>query len=213
MKKTLLWMKAIWMWIKKANHLWRAISVAALAILYTYINNNEPSIRITGLVLQVLGIATVAWGIKETRALFGQPSLMQVGVKWLKSFPTYSGRIVSGAANISLGDASLSGRGYISIPIDPTSSVEDRLAALEKNLNYINDRISRTENDLEQSAKLITETIRSEKAIQAQEHQATHQKIEAVSTGGLHISATGALWLLIGVIMSTVPNEIIRLTS
>ncbi|MCR7873623.1 hypothetical protein ACM73L_33230 [Pseudomonas aeruginosa] len=212
MKKILLWIKAIWIWIKKANHLWRAVSVTALAIAYTFLNSDEASIRITGLVLQILGIATVAWGIKETRELFGQPSLLQAGIRWLKSFPPYGGRVITGSGHASI-SMSGGGRGYSWTHIDPNSSIDNRLAAIEKNLSLIHERISLTENNFEQKTRIITETIKTEKAIREQELEEAHTKIEAASTGGLHISATGALWLLIGVIMSTAPNELIRLLS
>ena len=213
MKKTLLWIKAIWAWFKRANNLWRAVSVAVMAIIYTYLHTDEASIRITGLVLQILGIATVAWGIKETRELFGQPSLLEAGAMWLKSFPPFGGRVISGSGHAVLGSIASGRSGYSLAPIDPNSSIDERLAAIEINLNFIHQRITHTQSNLEQKATAISETIKTETAIREQEIEKTHSKIEAASTGGLYISATGVLWLFIGVIMSTVPNELIRLLS
>ncbi|MGH8602976.1 MAG: hypothetical protein ACREXR_09455 [Gammaproteobacteria bacterium] len=213
MKKTLVWLESIWIWIKQANYLWLSLSVAILAIAYINLNPDEQSIRITGLVLQILGILTVAWGIKETRELFGQPSLIAKGLQWFKNFPPYGGRIITGSANVTLGAISGSARGYAWAPIDQNSSIDDRLAAIEKNLNHINDRISQAENNLDNQVRSITEIINHEKSIREQADNETHQRLEAVSTGGLHISATGALWLLLGVTMSTVPNEILALVA
>ena len=200
MKKLLAWFKAIWGWIKQANHLWRALSVAILSIVYISLNPDEQSIRITGLVMQILGILTVAWGIKETREIFGHPSFITKSIQWFKNFPPYGGRINTGSA-----------RGYASTPIDKNSSIEERLAVIESNINHINERISQTENNLYNQVSSITETLDCEKSLREKADNETHQKIEAVSTGGIHISATGALWLLLGVTMSTAPNELIAL--
>ncbi|MBB4821849.1 hypothetical protein HNP29_005262 [Pseudomonas alcaligenes] len=211
MKKTLLWIKAIWAWLKRANNLWRAVSVAAIAVVYTYLHADEVSVRITGLVLQVLGIATVAWGIKETRGLFGQPSLLKVGVMWFKSFPPFGGRVTSGSGHGVIGNIRGGGNSYSQVPMDPGSSVDERLAAIERNLNLIHQRISHVESNFEQEARVLSEDIKKERMIREQDIEKTHGKIEAVSTGGLYISATGALWLFIGVVMSTAPNELIKL--
>ena len=105
------------------------------------------------------------------------------------------------------------GRGCTWTPIDPNASIEEKLAAIEKNLNHIHERINHTENSLEQKTDSLAETINSERSLRAREIEETHKKIESASTGGLHISATGALWLLIGVTMSTAPSEIFRLMS
>ena len=211
MKKLLAWFKAIWGWIKQANHFWRAISVAILSIIYISLNPDEQSIRITGLVLQILGILTVAWGIKETRDFFGHPSLITKSIQWLKDFPPYGGKVITAKAHGYLGALTGSARGYTFTPIDKSSSIEERLAAIESNLNHINERISQTENNLYDEIKSVTETLEREKSLREKADNEAHQKIEAASTGGIHISATGALWLLLGVTMSTAPNELLVL--
>lgn len=81
-------LKAIGPWFWEMKYLWLALVVIIVALVvalrpYT----SEPVIRLTGLVLQILGIGTVAWGISETRALFGHPSLVGKCRKWLARFP------------------------------------------------------------------------------------------------------------------------------
>ncbi|QLC74119.1 hypothetical protein LPB260_25825 [Pseudomonas sp. LPB0260] len=211
MKKLLSWLKAIWKWIKQANHLWRALSVAILSVAYINLNPDEQSIRITGLILQVLGIFTVAWGIKETRELFGQPSLITKGLQWLKNFPPYGGRVNSGSGHATFRAMTGNSRGCTSLPIDENSSIEDRLAAIETNINHIYKRIHETEISLDKQEKSMIEAISQETLLRELADSETHKKLEASSTGGLHISATGALWLLLGVTMSTAPNELLTL--
>jgi hypothetical protein len=211
MNKILTWFKSIWIWIKQANHVWRALSIAILAVAYIYLNPNEQSMRITGLVLQILGILTVAWGIKETRELFGHPSLTTKCLEWFKNFPPYGGRIISVSASGSIGATTGNAYASIFIQIDKNSSIDERFAAIEKSLNNINDLIIQTEKNLDNKVKSIAETISHEKLLREQGDSEAHKKLEAVSTGGFHISATGTLWLLLGVTMSTAPNELLAL--
>ena len=80
--------KVIGPWLWEMKYLWLALGVnfVALAIALRP-HTSEPVIRLTGLGLQILGIGTVAWGISETRALFGHPSLVGKWRKWLARFP------------------------------------------------------------------------------------------------------------------------------
>jgi hypothetical protein len=76
----------------------------------------ESVIRLTGLVLQVLGIGTVIWGISETRALFGRPSFAAKTKSWLGRFPLMRRSIVVGGGIVSLGIIAGKARGHSTHP-------------------------------------------------------------------------------------------------
>src|SRR3954462_7728239 len=104
--------RATWFWLREARHAWGAMVVIASALAMEFGFQSEPVVRITGLVLQLLGIGTVAWGISETRALFGQPSLASKTKAWLARFPLLKQARIVGAAAMTLGAATVKGRGY-----------------------------------------------------------------------------------------------------
>lgn len=208
MKKFRLWQKTIRAWLNRARHFWLAITVAIVPFVWIYTNPCEPSVRITGLFLQFFGIATVAWGIRETRKLFNHPSFFEKAIEWMKSFPPYEGRTSSGSASASLGKLTGQAHSHNFNPIDPNSSVEERLDSITKNINIIYDRLNHTERDIDTKTKSITEAINQEKAIREQAFKETHNKIESANAGGLHISAMGVFWLFIGVTLSTASAEI-----
>jgi hypothetical protein len=64
-------LKALYSWVAEARYffLCEAVIVAALGVALRP-HTNEPVIRLTGGVLQLLGIGTVILGIRDTRALF-----------------------------------------------------------------------------------------------------------------------------------------------
>lgn len=170
----------------------------------------EPEIRITGLVLQVLGLGTVAWGIHETRALFGRPGILTLSREWIRRFPVYGGRRATASVNIELPGITMRGRGYISANAGPDATIETRVAAVEKNVKYINERIDQTQTEMDQKFRAQAEALEQEQQTRAKENQEILAKIEATETGGLHISAMGALWLFEGITLSTAAPELAK---
>jgi len=194
--------------LNKAKYFWLAVVIAIASLVWIYVNPLEPSIRITGLALQICGIATVAWGIRETRKLFNHPSFLEKAIDWIKSFPSYGRKVSSGSASASLGAFTGHARGHTFHPIDPNSSVEDRLNSITRNINIIYDRINQTEAELDAKTNSIVAAMETEKSTREQAFRETHNKIESANAGGLHISAMGAFWLFIGVTLSTASVEI-----
>ena len=170
----------------------------------------ECTIRLSGLALQILGIGTVAWGISETRALFGHPSLFAVAKSWLRSFPPFHSRVVSGTANITLGGATMSGRGYGMDNAGPNATPEARIEVLEKNIRRINERIDQTQREMDTEFRNAGAALKREEQARATEDQAIRHKLETSETGGIHVTAMGALWLLVGVTLSTASPEIAK---
>ncbi|MGI9068953.1 MAG: hypothetical protein ACR2HX_21435 [Pyrinomonadaceae bacterium] len=148
------WLRALWSWLAEARDFWLAVVVVVVAILLVARKGvTEPEIRITGLVLQILGIGTVAWGIRETGVLFGRPDIVRLAREWLRRFPAYGGRVVTGSVNITVPGATMQARGYVPAIAGPSTTVEARVEALEKNVKYINDRIDETQTEMDQKAR------------------------------------------------------------
>lgn len=164
--------------------------------------------RLAGLVLQVLGIGTVAVGIRDTRSVFGHPSLCRRLMEWFGRFPVYGGReVVIGMGATSLGMAGLRARVLISAP-PGTASLESRVEALEKNLNFLRDEIDALHHEAEKNTRRLTEGISEEKQERVAEDQKLGKRLESATAGGLHISAMGVTWLFAGVTLSTASLEI-----
>ena len=96
----------------------------------------------------------------------------------------------------------------ITVESRPNPTIETRIDALEKNLALIHERISSIEKEVgEEFQKAAKALINEEKARQTVD-RGIYEKLESAGTGGIHISAIGALWLFSGVILSTASIEI-----
>jgi hypothetical protein len=90
--------------------------------------------------------------------------------------------------------------------IPPT--IEFRVDALEKNLILIQDRISQTQGEMDGEFRKIIKLLKSEVQFRQEEDAAIRARLETTATGGVHISAIGAVLLFVGVILGTASVEI-----
>ena len=151
-------LKTVRAWLAEAWPLWLAVVVIGLALFVSALlvsmrpNTAEPVIRLTGLFLQILGIATVIWGISETRALFGHPSLTSKAKAWLGRFPLLSRNVVIGVGSAALSATMGKARAYGTHGPGPSPTIQTRLDALEKNVTAIHERISQTQAEMDRRA-------------------------------------------------------------
>ena len=211
MNKFWTWLKAVWSWLSELKHFWLAVAITGIALLISLRPGTaESTIRLCGLVLQILGIGTVAWGISETRALFGRVSLFAVGTSWLRRFPPFQPRGVSASANLTLGADTMRARGHGTERADPNATPEARLDVLEKNILRIHERIDHALREMDTEFRNLGADLEREEQARAAEDQAIRHKLETSETGGIHVTAMGALWLLVGVTLSTASPEIAK---
>lgn len=205
------WLLALMSWLAEAHNFWLAVVVVVAPILFLARKGvTEPEIRISGLFLQILGIGTVAWGIRETRVLFGRPDIFSLSREWIRRFPVYGGRVMTGSINITLPAPSVQASGYPSAIKGPNATIEARVEALEKNVKDINDRINQTQTEIDEKVRVQRRALEEEQQTRAKEDRDLRAKLEATETGGLHISAMGALWLFVGVMLSTAAPELAK---
>jgi hypothetical protein len=201
--------KAIWPWLKEARYAWLTIIVIAFALVISLRPQTpEKVIRLTGLILQLFGIGTVAWGISETRSFFGHPSFASKTMSWFRRFPLRNRRIVFGSATGSFGSISSRARGHVTSSSGINPTLENRITTLEKNIGLIHERISSTEKEMDEEFRKLTNSLKTEEATRQTEDSNILQKLEKTGTGGVHISAIGAALLFVGVILSTAGLEI-----
>ena len=200
--------RAIGPWLAEARYVGMSVAVIAIALAVAVSVPTEPVIRLTGLVLQLLGIASVIWGISETRALFGHPSIASKAKAWFGRFPPIRRYAAVSGDGLSVSASIVSGRMHSIYSLEPNATIETRVATLERNIDAMHERISHNEADVDREFRNTADQLRQEQRAREAEDTAMHKQLEATGTGGVHISAIGASWLFIGVILSTASPEI-----
>ena len=129
------WLRAFVGWLAEPRYFWLGVSALAAALLVVWrVGASETCLRLTGLGLQLLGIATVWLGIRQTRMLFGRPDALALVGQWLRRFPFCGTRPVSATLAVSIPSAEAMGRGCAR-PTASDTSVDARLDALQKDVD------------------------------------------------------------------------------
>ena len=206
--------KATLRWIAAPFHVWLCLGVTVAALIISLRPNTpEPVIRLTGLVLQLLGVLTVAWGISETRALFGRPSIRSKISAWLSAAPFLKPHHGSATGRASVGGIRVKARGHATHGAGESPTTESRLQALEKNIEVVHQRITGLAQEYDQELSHLSTSLREEQASRVQQVTSVHTRLEEFGTGGVHISAIGAAWLFVGLVLSTAGPELARLVN
>lgn len=206
------WVRALVCWLSEPKYLWFAIIVTlAPLVVCILLGPTERIIRMSGLVLQLLGVGTVISEIRGTRKLFNLPSLLTIARCWFARVPRFREQTTPISFHATLPAMECLFRGYEMNECGVDASVEDRLAVLEKNIILTNQRINQTQREMDDAIRDANNALEQEVNKRASEDQSIHDKLEATGTGGIHISAIGVLWLLVGVTLSTASQEIAKL--
>lgn len=205
------WVRALLHWIVEPRLFWLCAFVVVTSAGFALLGGaSEPKIRVIGLLLQLCGIGTVAWGLRETRKLFGYPGFFEHSVEWLKRFPKYKPRPISGKIHGTVPAVQQRGSAHAWQSPDPEAPIEKRLAAVEANLLDVNQRLVQVQHGLDHETRRITSELDEERRIRKEEDKETRRNLALSQTGGLSISAMGLVWLFWGIILSTASTEIAK---
>ncbi|MCZ7593603.1 MAG: hypothetical protein M5U16_00825 [Hyphomicrobium sp.] len=181
-----------------------AVLVAAISLPNCW----EFRIRITGMMLELLGVSVVALGLRRTRQLFELPTVLGAVRDWLKKFPTLRRdvRIEASAGIFALEG----GRAYglIEIKSRPGGPLDERVTALEMNLNHVLRSVHELEKQFDSTADEHARRLESEKKAREEGDQKAHDRIYRAVASGLHLEGLGVVFLVFGIVFATMSGEI-----
>ena len=208
------WLVAIVRWLAQPWRAWGAVGVVVgvAAISWLLPGTPEDRIRYCGLALQLLGVATVVALLQDKRRTFNRQSLFKQLTQWLAARPRFrpTGHTISLSGVFT---SSATGSATLSVwrHAAPSAPIEDRVAALEGNIETLKQDIeSATKRSIESAGRLATE-LNTERQAREATDAAIRSQIEKFAAGGLHIEAAGLVWLILGIVLATVPAELANL--
>jgi chromosome segregation ATPase len=87
-------------------------------------------------------------------------------------------------------------------------SVEARLAALEANLATLRTEQAETAKELQEMTRKMNEAVDAERRVRDSAVTALRLQLEGLAVRGLHVEMMGVFWLVLGVVLATIPGEI-----
>jgi hypothetical protein len=212
-RKIVAWMKSMVRWLLEPAPIWIAVLVIVVVVLVCTCLASTPAVglRYAGLALELAGVATVAIGLRDKWYTFEKPSLKNLVVAWLKRVPRFSPKttVHVGSGNITLGGLSAQAYGWHGT--GPDSPLEQRVDALERNVEAIQGLIVQVRQEIRQEADKLNTKISQEERARLDADRALHVRLEKFGAGGLHLEAIGLFWLVTGLVLGSLPVELARL--
>ncbi len=167
----------------------------------------EPGIRNTGMVLQLVGVATVYLGIRGTRLLFNRPKLTQEFRAWLERFPRFRGRTISvGVIEITEANDTVDGRGMGSAAAHAT--IDQRIEILERNyasmFNEVGELHAQFKREITQHFQLLASEVSERK----ESNRKVLGRLDAAIAKPLHLQFAGVIFFALGIFAGTSSIEL-----
>ena len=86
--------------------------------------------------------------------------------------------------------------------------MEGRLAALEKKYGALQKHLEKAHGRVTTEVTQLDAAIGDEQQEREQRDREIEERLETFSTGGLSIEWTGLVWLFVGIVCATIPEEI-----
>jgi hypothetical protein len=165
------------------------------------------ALRYAGTSLQILGLLSVARGLYDMRQLF--PKRKE---GWFRRLGQVFGRPKVVSVEASAGSTALvEGRPRLRSGAGPGATVEQRLEVLEGNVKQLEGEMDAEIKDVKEQVARVQGGLNRERDERRGADDKTANQIENVAIGGLHLEVVGLLWLVLGVLVTSIPDEAARL--
>lgn len=217
MKNFVRWLKQISHWVRRipiTRHYWVAFAVVAATILVVGACGwTEDAFRLSGMGLQLGGVFTVVLGILKTRTEFRHASVWSQFRSWAKMFPPLHPPKITASGHTVLPGIVSEGYAYSTHGPAADQTIEGRLGHLEDVVKKLEAAHGRTHIAVLQAEKNAQKALDEQARQLSSQIDTVHGKIEATATGGLHISAVGAILIFFGTVFGGAGHELHRLMN
>lgn len=209
-----------WCWAKEKPLVWASLALLTGTVLFVFmlpgpVTDAGPSdfrIRAWAMILQVIGAWTVWHDLTNSARTFGKGEVLKGTWEWLKA--GIFGRTITLQADASShylvgGRARLIQRRAIT----PDAPTEVRLAALEYNLQKIDDDLTSAYTEIDVSAAALKGQIGEESKKREEAHSKLEGRLKDAIVGNYGMLLFGAWWVLIGIVLSSLSPEIARIAA
>jgi hypothetical protein len=201
------WIRRLFRWIFEPRLTWFTVGLIVVAVVISAWFQSELAFRLAGLVLQLLGIISVVVNLHDTSKHFGK-GIFDPGRRWLGRRPKLSPQ----GTNAVINATTLVPTAGVMMSVGHAPVVDigvaERLDEIERHLKNMKMRQDEFEKETKKSLKQQTGALDEEKRVRASDDEDILEKLQTAVLGGTKIAIAGVVWLSVGVVMSTIPQEL-----
>lgn len=182
------------------------LNVAALVYAFSGQGpEHETWVRAVGAALQCVGVLFVMIGVLMTRAQFGLPSLHGAVLGWFRGFPVLFPKTQHISMDSVLGMPMAVGEISVRQGLKPNATLDEKIAHLLQEVERQSNELSAFKKSTRQQYDGLKALINAEEAKRTAEVRDVRKLLTAHATGGIDLSFCGAIFLLVGVVLGTLP--------
>jgi hypothetical protein len=205
------WIAAWLFWDSASRRVWAAMIGVPFAMLVGWRCSGgwEGRVRITGLVLQLMGALIAVVGVNSRRKLFDRSSLLQLLTAWCGRFPHRNVTVsVVGAGAMAMAGAAVTAIGTVSA--EKTASVLHRIDLLEQGQQQLFGLSNDLRRIIEQERAVRSAELQAERIQREKKDEENRKTLQEAAAGGLHLEVIAIVWVFLGVLLATASPEIAK---
>ena len=167
------------------------------------------TVKLVGLILQLIGIALVCLGLSQARETFGERGLW----RWLRSLVNHFVRIIlppwrrSASLEGSVAALKVTASGNVHTT-KMANTLEERVTALEEDLKQSRQDLDQLRKELSTARTNLTKKIDVESRTRHAEDRKIRDMMAEAVIGGIHLEATGVVYIAVGIVLTTFPGPV-----
>ncbi|MBK5276130.1 MAG: hypothetical protein JJE30_13915 [Desulfuromonadales bacterium] len=206
--------RPLWTAIKRAWPIWVAVAGVALCwiIAYFLAANLTKQILYAGAGLQFIGLATVAIGVRELRKQFKKPSMLESVRNWFQLVRSAFRKLQHLHADCMSSASMILGGGLAKVEVHRANpTLEMRIEELEKGLISLREEHGKSISNLENNVSRVESLVHDENNKRQANYEELRGNLENVAVGGIHLELVGLLWMLLGMLGTSIQSELAKL--
>lgn len=166
---------------------------------------HEDLVRACGAMLQCVGVLGVIWGVLKTREQFGLPSASAAILGWMSRFPALFLKPIAGNMSATLSGISGSATGSLEPKLNPNASLEEKVQFLLSAVEVLKQGSVAMRSEIRSNHAEFKGALNEETRQRSNQTDDVRRLLTSHATGGLNLTLCGALFLLVGVLLGTLP--------
>ena len=208
------WLREIILWAAEAWLVFLCFLVILATFLFGFcIWPSEQSIRIAGYVLQILGILFAIRGLLNIRAHFSQPTLRKLFIAWLYRFPKWEKDTVISVVDGFRATASMRARAEVWSPDNTEVPLEKRIDRIIKNIERIREEQKIISEQIDKLQENHEKSQKEQEQARVNVENNFRAELESLHTSDIIVSLVGLIWLIFGISMSTMSQELSKIVQ
>ena len=188
------------------------IGTIVFFVLAAWVGHREPGIRVIGMIFQLAALAVALYGLNDIRTRLNQPGLITALVRAAEGPFVVNHPPIVGIGSVT--EAHDISEGYATLTTHPTSlSTEARFEVLEN-------QVAKLEGVHAADTAALRRSIGDNERLATGRYRQLEAAVEAVRslvvdlrTGGFVLAFFGIVWLMIGTVLTSIPDWVAGLIS